>query len=149
MNRPGVTGMSRQIVSPDPAPPSEPAANLAVLQSLFAMIGAGRFADLGLFVSEDVECSIYGECAIPMRTFAKGREAMVDLVAHNFALVTHEQAPELGAMVAQGDVVIITGTERGRLAATGDPYAAVFSQEWRFANCKVTSFRQIWAPVAC
>jgi ketosteroid isomerase-like protein len=75
---------------------------------------------------------------------ASGTEAVRRAIEHNFGAVT-EQQPELQGIAAQGESVILTARERGRVRTTGDPYDLTFVQTWTFRDGRLASVRIVAA----
>ena len=118
--------------------------HLCAIQRQFDALSHG---DLDAFLQElhpDVELDMYGPTEIPFIRQARGVEEFRRAVAHNFAVLT-DQRSEFLNLVAQGNIVVLIGRERGRVRESGMPYDVHFSYEFTFRDGKVVRVRQVAA----
>jgi len=88
-------------------------ANVRLLQEQYRAIARGDFDAAVALYADDVELEILGP---PRNLFVghwKGRQEVAAALRRNFALVS-EQRPEIRALAAQGDTVVLLFRERGR-----------------------------------
>jgi ketosteroid isomerase-like protein len=114
------------------------------LRRQFLAMGAG---DVAGFVGEwhpDIELEIHAPAEFPFIRRARGVEAVQAAMAHNFA-VLEQQAPRIERVVAQGDVLDVLLTEKGRVKATGRAYDVMALQQFVFRDEKVAHFLEIVA----
>ena len=69
---------------------------------------------------------------------------MTDAVRNNFAML-EEQRPVLKSVVAQGNTVVATGREQGRIRETGQDYDVEFVQFHTFDGGLLVRMRLIVA----
>jgi hypothetical protein len=86
---------------------------------------------------------IIGPREIPFTGRWSGRDAVAEAVRSNFSRID-EQSPEILSVVAQGDMVVITGRETGRVVATGKKYDIHWVQHFTVRNGKVTRFWELF-----
>lgn len=118
--------------------------HIRTIQRQIEAIGA---ADYGSFAAElhpDVVLEIHAPTMFPWVRRARGRDQVKAAVIHNFATV-EAQAPQVFAVVAQGNVVDMTLRELGRLTATQQPYDVTAVQQFIFRQGQVVRFREIVA----
>ena len=65
-------------------------------------------------------------------------------MAHNFASVVDQQ-PTISNIITSGEVVVMFGTERGRIRSTGEPYHLQFVHRFTFAGSALQNIRIIAA----
>lgn len=124
---------------------SEPAASqIATIEEQIAAIGRGDFDAALSRASLDVELEIFAPKEFPFITRARGPEKLRDAIQHNFGSV-EDQQPVISHIVAQGDVVVIFGNERGRVKSTGLPYHVEFVHRFTFVEGALQNIRIIVA----
>ena len=131
-----------QADDPDVASKHREASHLRCLQILYHAIARGAFEESLLLTTEDFTLEIYGPQSSPFNGKWQGREEVLQAMQRNFGMV-EDQRPQIQSVVAQGDIVIITAHERGRIRATGKPYEVQWMQEFRFADGKVSGVREL------
>jgi uncharacterized protein len=93
-------------------------AHLRLLQEMFQAIGQGDWQAFADMLHDDVELQIDCVPSLPMRGKWRGRAQVGEAVKRNFAML-EQQRPELEAVVAQGDTVVVLGRERGNMRGAG------------------------------
>jgi ketosteroid isomerase-like protein len=83
---------------------------------------------------------------VPFRGRCRGKWAMTDQVKSNFSIV-EEQRPEIHGLCAQGDMVVLFGTERGRFRSDGREYQLAFVQVHTVRGGRTVRFRQYVSDV--
>jgi hypothetical protein len=117
------------------------------VKSVQRMLGALGRADLDAFLAEthpDVEMEIHVPPQFPWTLRARGQQELRSLVEHNFATVT-DQNPQVLNVVAQGNLLVLMGRERGRLRESGAAYDVHFVYEFTFRDDKVSYVRELAA----
>ena len=114
--------------------------NLRVVQNLFECFGRGDVPGLLRLLDEDVDWHIEGPSEVPYFGPRRGHEGALDFFGKLSTSVEFESfAPE--DFLAGGDRVVVLGSERGRVKATGrsfdNPWAMVFT----LREGKITKFR--------
>ncbi|HEU0054578.1 MAG TPA: nuclear transport factor 2 family protein [Longimicrobium sp.] len=116
--------------------------NVERMQRLFGMIAAERFEELRELLTDDVTLEIVAPDEMPWVRAATGPDDVAAAVAANFRAV-REQRPELVALVAQGDKVMVMGRESGRVAESGEPYRVLLAQQYDFRDGRLAAFRSV------
>jgi ketosteroid isomerase-like protein len=123
------------------------ALELSHLRAIQRQFDALSHGDLDGFVQglhPDVELDMYGPADIPFIRRARGVEEFRRAVTHDFAVLA-DQRSEFLNLVAQGNIVVLVGRERGTVRETGMPYDVHFSYEFTFRDGKVVRTRQVAA----
>jgi uncharacterized protein len=118
------------------------AQNVSLLREQYLALARGDFdAAVDLF-HDDVDFEITGPPAVPFLGRWRGRPEVGEAMRRNFAMV-EGQEPEVHAIIAQGDTVVVVAHERGRIRATGSPYSLHWVHVCTFRDGKVVRFREI------
>lgn len=72
---------------------------------------------------------------------------VIEAARNNFAQVD-EQQPEIQSVVAQGNMVVVIGKDRGRFRPTGRRYDFHCVYEFTFKDGKVVSLRELFDTAA-
>jgi ketosteroid isomerase-like protein len=118
------------------------AQNIQLLQEQYRAIARGDFGAALDLLAEDVEFEITGPPAVPFLGRWRGRAEVGEAIGRNFAMV-EDQEPEVHAVVAQGDTVIVVARERGRVRASGRPYELHWVQLFTYRDGKAVRIREI------
>ena len=118
------------------------AGNVRRVQENYRALARGDFAAFLESLAEDVDMEFAGAPDAPFAGRWRGRDEAGRAVRDNFSQV-EEQRPEIRAVVAQGDVVVVVAQESGRFRGTGRPYDTHWVQSFTFRDGKVARFRQI------
>ncbi len=131
----------------DPAPPSRAreAQRLAAVERLIAALAGQDFAAVKAELDPGVSIEIHAPPEFPFERRISGSERLVETLTANFAAV-EQQGVEILGLVAQGDAVVLTFREQGRLRETGAPYDVHTVMEFRFAGDRVRHIREMIAP---
>jgi ketosteroid isomerase-like protein len=116
--------------------------NVARLQDQYRALAKADIPAFAALLSDDIEMEILGANELPFVRRARGRDAVLDAVARNFALVEQQQ-PEVEQVVAQGDTVVVVARERGRVKATGRDYDIRWVQMLTFRDGLLCRFREM------
>jgi ketosteroid isomerase-like protein len=95
--------------------------HVRLIEKLFRHIAQGNLTGVNELLADDVEFELAGACDSPFIKNARGREAVLQALQHNFGQLDNQQ-PELLAIVAQGNMVMILGREQGKIRSTGRTY---------------------------
>jgi ketosteroid isomerase-like protein len=117
--------------------------NVTLIQDQYRAIARGDFAAFVNLLADDIEMEIVGPSAVPFVGSWRGRQQVVDAIGKNFSHL-EDQHPEVQSVVAQGDMVVVTAKERGRIKATGRTYEVHWVQYFTFRNGKVVRFRELF-----
>ena len=132
---------------PDVAAKAAEAENVHRLQEQYRALARGDYpAVLGHF-ADDVELEVVGPPDVPFVGRWQGLDQVRDALQKNFAMV-EDQRPELQALTAQGDTVVVVARERGRLRATGREYDLHWVQLFTYRDGKVVRMREIFDSAA-
>src|SRR5262249_37588000 len=88
------------------------AKNVAHVRGQVEAISRGDFAVFAESLADDVEMETHGAPDLPFRGRWRGRRIVAEQVRSNFGFV-EQQRPEIHGLCAQGDMVVLFGTERG------------------------------------
>lgn len=115
--------------------------NLAVVQSAYAAFGRGDLPALLDCLSADVQWDHAGPSVIPWAGSFQGHQGVQQFFAGIAATVDIEAfAP--AAFVADGDRVVVLGSEQVRVKRNGMVYHTPWAHAFTLANGKITSFRE-------
>ncbi|MGB8509329.1 MAG: nuclear transport factor 2 family protein [Pyrinomonadaceae bacterium] len=114
--------------------------NTEVVRKLFEAFGSGDVpAMLGL-IADDVKWTILGPSSVSYYGDRVGHEGVVEFLTQLGSNVEFEKFEPL-EFITSGDKVIVTGSERGRVRATGK----IFDNDWAMIyilkDGLITSFR--------
>ena len=84
-------------------------------------IGRGDFEATLRQARPELELEIFAPMEFPFVKRARGIDAVRSAIERNFGTV-EEQQPEITNVMGQGDVVVLIGSEQGRIRATGAAY---------------------------
>ena len=127
----GLTEFAGQIERTRPQVPPHAESRLLTVEEQIQAIANGDFDAALKQAAPDVEFEIFAPQGFPFIRRARGTNGLRQAMEHNFSLVDDQQ-PLLLNVVTQGNVVVIFGTERGRLKATGEPYHMEFIHRFTF-----------------
>ena len=116
--------------------------NLQILTRLMDCVVRGDNSPLEAVLTPDAEIAIHAPAEFPWIRQARGPAEIGAMIGHNFAALA-DQVPEIHSVVAQGDSIVLTGREGGRIRDTGQPYDVYFAQQYRFREGKITEIRQV------
>lgn len=117
------------------------------IRSVHDQIAAISRGDLERMLSEardDVQLDIFAPPEFPWIRRAQGIAELRRALEQNFGSV-EDQQPEIINVVAQDNVVVLIGRERGRIRATGTPYDVEFVERFTFLEGRLQSVRIIAA----
>jgi uncharacterized protein len=121
---------------------SEEADNVRQVQQIYRILAQGDFTALGELLADDVVFEIVGSSDNPFAGYAQGRQQVIEAARHNFAQL-EDQRPEIEAVVAQGDTVVVMARERGRYVPTGREYDFHWVQLYTFKEGKLIRIREL------
>lgn len=125
--------------------------HVAVVTDQLAALLAGNPEGFVAHLASDVEVHLHTPPEFNMVTHARGPDAALNMLIHNFGLLADQQA-EILSIVAQGDTVVMVAREHGRIIASNQPYEVYFVAQYIFQeDGKLAFVRQIGnscAPVA-
>ncbi len=114
--------------------------NKRVVQSIFEAFGRGDIPGVLAHVAEDAEWVAPGPSGVPYFGERRGHGGATEFFVQLGTSVEFERF-EPGAFVAEGDLVVVLGHERGRVRATGKTFDNDWALVFRLGGGKVTSFR--------
>jgi uncharacterized protein len=117
------------------------------VQEQIDAISRGEYAAALRAAHPDVELEIFAPRDFPFVRRARGVAEIERALARNFGAL-EDQKPEISSVVAQGDVVVLIGRERGRIRATNAPYEVEFVHRFTFRDGALASVRIVAATVA-
>ena len=139
---PGVLGTAFAAGDPAYAAKAQERENVAALTYLIHAIAEGRFGDLPERFTPDVSFEMVSPAGFPWVCHARGPEEVASAIAANFRSV-EDQRPEVLALVAQGDSVMVMARETGRLKDSGEPYRVLLAQQYTFQDGRLSAFRSV------
>ena len=114
--------------------------NLRVVRSLFESFGSGDVPGILRLLDEDVDWHIKGPASVPYFGPRTGHEGALDFFGKLGTNVEFESfAPE--TFLAGGDKVVVIGSERGRVRATGKSFDNDWAMVFTVRDGKVTRLR--------
>jgi ketosteroid isomerase-like protein len=123
----------------------EEAANVRLIQELMLAIGRNDAVALGDLLTDDVELDIRTSVDLPFIRRAKGKEQFLEAVWKNFGEL-QDQQPNLEAVIAQGDTVIILAQEQGELRKTSARYQIQGMHRYVFREGKIALVQELILP---
>jgi len=116
--------------------------NVRRLQATYRAIAEGKFADFAAMLHEEITLEIVGTPSVPFLGSWQGKQIVAEAVRTNFGML-EEQEPELHTVVAQGDTIVMTGREQGRIRGNGQSYDVQFVQCHTFRAGQLFRVRQV------
>ena len=114
--------------------------NLRTVQQLFECFGRGDVPGLLRLLSDDVDWHIKGPASVPYFGPRTGHDGALDFFAKLGTSVEFESfTPE--TFLAGGDHVVVIGSERGRVRATGKSFENPWIMAFTLRDGKITRFR--------
>ena len=123
---------------------------VAHIRSVQAQIDALSRGDVGGVLRQahrDVELQIFAPLELPWISRAYGVQQVRDAIAHNFDTID-QQRPEILNVLAEGDVVVLIGRERGIIRATAEKYDLQFVERFTFRDGRLAAIQIIAANTA-
>jgi ketosteroid isomerase-like protein len=125
---------------------AEEAANVRRLQEMYRGITAGDFQVFTDALAPDAELEIVSGPGMPFNGRWLGRDAIARAVRENFSQI-EDSRPVIGAIVAQGDTVVLSCREQGRFRATKQPYDVHWILTVKYRDGKIVRAQEICASV--
>ena len=113
--------------------------NKRVVQSLFEAFGRGDIPGVLGLVSEDARWDAPGPAAVPFYGERRGHEGATEFFQQLGSNVDFEVF-EVKELIAEGDSVVVTGRERGRVKSSGKTYEQDWVLLFKVRGGKVTHF---------
>ncbi len=113
--------------------------NKRVVQSIFEAFGRGDIAGFLENVAEDATWDAPGPSVVPFYGRRRGHEGATEFVTQLGSHVEFERF-EPREFIAEGDSVVVAGSERGRVRATGKTYEQDWVILFKVSGGKVKSF---------
>ena len=113
--------------------------NKRVVQSVFEAFGRGDIPGVLEYVAQDAKWDAPGPAAVPFYGERRGHEGATEFFARLGSSVDFEMF-EVGEFIAEGDSVVVTGRERGRVKTTGKTYEMDWVLLFKVRGGKVTHF---------
>lgn len=117
------------------------------LRSVHAQLEAIERGDIESVLAlsaPDVQLDIFAPPEFPWIRQTRGIDELRAALTQNFDALENQQ-PEIITVVAQGNVVVLIGRERGVIRATRAPYHVEFVERFTFQDGRLTSVRIIAA----
>ena len=113
--------------------------NKRVVQSIFEAFGRGDIPGVLELVSEDATWDAPGPAVVPFYSERRGHQGAAEFFKQLGSNVEFESF-EVEEFVAEGDSVVVTGRERGRVKATGKTYEQDWVLLFKVRGGKITHF---------
>lgn len=107
-------------------------ANITLLARFYDAIHSRDAGALGACFHRDMEVEIFTFPRLPHGA-AHGRDAVVAMTLANFGALAIDRVT-LESLVAGADTTLMVGQDRGRVRATGEPYAWSVIQEAKYVD---------------
>jgi ketosteroid isomerase-like protein len=114
--------------------------NLQAVQNIFAAFGRGDLAGMLASLADDVEWIIKGPGVVPYFGEWRGHAGVTDFVTQIGTSVEFERF-EPQEFIAKDERVVVIGSERGRVRATGRTFDNDWSIVFTIHDGKVTRVR--------
>jgi uncharacterized protein len=114
--------------------------NVRVVQEMFAAFGKGDLATVLATLDDDVEWRLDGAPEVPYAGKRRGKAEVADFF---FILATELQFErfQLDDFIAEADKVVVLGTERQRVKATGKSADNDWAMVFTLRDGKIVKFR--------
>jgi ketosteroid isomerase-like protein len=116
--------------------------NVECVKQVLGALADQDYAAVGALLADDVEFEIIGSASLPMAGRTRGRDQVLEATRANFAHVD-QQRPQIEAVVAQGDSVVIFAREEGRFKPTGRTYTLNWVQIYTVVDGRITRMREL------
>ncbi len=113
--------------------------NKRTVQQIFEAFGRADIPGVLEHVSEDVTWDAPGPSVVPFYGRRRGHEGAAEFFTQLGSSVEFEKF-EVWEFIAEGESVVVTGTERGKVRATGKTYEQDWVLLFKARGGKVTSF---------
>jgi uncharacterized protein len=113
--------------------------NKSTVQSIFEAFGRGDIPGVLAHVSEDASWDAPGPSVVPFYGSRRGHEGAAEFFRQLGSNVEFEKF-EVYEFIAEGESVVVTGSERGRVKATGKTYEQDWVLLFKISGGKVQSF---------
>ena len=123
------------------------AAHLLTIEEQFTAVQRGDWEALLRSASPDVTFEMFAPPELPLVTRARGVAPVREAIERNFSALS-DQEPVISNVVAQENVVVLFGTERGKVRATGQSYHVEFVYRFTFHQGLLENVRIIVAKVS-
>jgi uncharacterized protein len=123
------------------------AAHVEAVECLFGHLGRGHVAAFLESFTDDVEFEMHAPAEFPFRRRARGRAELGTLVEHNFAAIASDRAA-VSSVVAQGNLVVLTGRDAGTLRASGAAYDVQLVYEFTLHGGRIRRVREFIVPTS-
>ena len=107
-------------------------------------IARGDFASVFQDAHDDVALEIHAPPEFPFIRMAQGADELHKAIVHNFGGIA-DQRPRIRETFAEGDTVILFGTETGKIKDSGFRYHVEFVERFTFRDGRLASVRIIAA----
>jgi ketosteroid isomerase-like protein len=124
----------------------EEVANIRLIEKLILAIGRNDLAAAGELLTSDAELDIQTAVELPFILQAKGKEKFLEAVKYNFGELQNQQ-PNIEAVVAQGNTVILLVREQGELRKTAASYHIQGMQRYVCREGKIALVHELILPV--
>jgi len=110
-------------------------------------IARGDFGSVFQDAHDDVTLEIFAPPEFPFLRTARGADELNKAIVHNFGAIA-DQRPTIRETFAEGDTVILFGTETGKIKETGGRYHVEFVERFTFRDGRLAALRIIAAHYA-
>lgn len=114
--------------------------NVRIVEGIFASFARGDVPSVLAALAEDVEWFIPGPAEVPYAGLRRGRDEVLQFFIALGGAVDFEQF-EPREYVAQNDVVVVVGFERGRVRTTGKVFDNPWMMIFKLRGGRVIYFR--------
>lgn len=119
--------------------------NVHRVEQMLATLATRNMELMRDYFADDMEMEILATPESGMAGRHHGLPSVLEAMQNNFSMV-EEQKPEVEMVEAEGDQVIVTAKERGRIRATGQEYEVRLKHIFTFRDGKVVGMREIVNP---
>ena len=112
------------------------------VRGMFEALGAGDLAAFFALIHPEIEMEIHAPEMFPWQLQARGLDSFRDMLLTNFGSLAEEN-PTILSVVAQGDMVVVSGRARGVLKQGLVPYDTQFCYELTFDGDLIRRIREL------
>jgi ketosteroid isomerase-like protein len=114
--------------------------NSKIVMETYAAVGRGDLPALLDLLAEEVVWSLQGPAEVPFAGIYDGREGVATFFQRVGETLAVEQF-EPRTVIAQGDTVVVLGSERSRAHASGRPLVMEWAHVYTISDGRITAFR--------
>ncbi len=118
--------------------PARSQGHLRAISAQLDAIARGDFDSVFKDAHDDVTLEISAPSEFPFVRRGEGLAELYAAIIHNFGAL-EDQCPQIHEVLAEGDTVVLLGSETGKIRATGKPYRIEFGERFTFRHGRLAA----------